>query len=94
MLPPGCGTEAGQCLAGLRFSYLFFVASAKYCTHEYGLQSMLWTVQNPPDVRSAYMAEEETELNILNGRFKYDARKWNGVSKSSFDFVSKLLLGD
>ena len=37
---------------------------------------------------------EETELNILNGRFKYDARKWNCVSKSSFDFVSKLLQRD
>ena len=43
---------------------------------------------------SVYWAKEETELNILNGRFKYDARKWKGVSKSSFDFVSKLLLGD
>ena len=37
--------------------------------------------------------QEETELNILNGRYKYDARKWNCVSKSSFDFVSKLLPG-
>ncbi|CAE7722643.1 CPK5 [Symbiodinium pilosum] len=38
--------------------------------------------------------QEETELNILNGRYKYDARKWNCVSKSSFDFVSKLLQRD
>eukprot|EP00439_Symbiodinium_sp_Y106_P075270 s350_g14.t2 len=43
---------------------------------------------------SVYWAKEETELNILNGRFKYDARKWKGVSKSSFDFVSKLLQRD
>ena len=55
-------------------------------------QAALGSSQEVP-AEPGVSTQEETELNILNGRYKYDARKWNCVSKSSFDFVSKLLPG-